>query len=135
MRIANKVLHALGATEVVYDPAKNDPTTEAEFRALEYKSPVPITWQQYQEKYESVSQTFGLRYLRGERDRRLQATDWLMTVDNTNTLANKDEWFAYRQALRDLPNNPPAFVWADGGNLDFSKMNMPVQPPIVRKSQ
>lgn len=135
MRIAHLVLVELGASRVFTDQTKDDPRTEEEFNTLDYDSKSLITWQQYQEKYETVSAKYGTRILRGERDRRLQATDWIMTVDNAQSLENLNDWIAYRQALRDLPENPPAFVWSSNGNLDFSNMDMPVQPPIIRKTQ
>jgi hypothetical protein len=42
-----------------------------------------------------------MRLLRKERDRLIAATDWWVLPDRTPT----DEQLAYRQALRDLPNN------------------------------
>ena len=134
MRIANLVLHKLGATDVYKVDTTADPTTEAEFMALEYRSPIPITWEAYQLKYNEVLQATALKQLRAERNRRIAKTDWIMTVDNVDTLANKNEWVAYRQSLRDLPEHPPAFVW-NGPELDFSKMNMPVEPPVIRITQ
>jgi len=131
MRIANKVLHALGATQVVYT-SMDDPTNADEFAQLQFVSPTPITWEQYIAKYPEISQKFGMRYLRGERDARLKNTDWVMTVDNAETLANLNDWKVYRQALRDITINPPTFVWGNNGQLDFSSMNMPVEPPILR---
>ena len=40
-----------------------------------------------------------LHYLRKERNRLLQETDWMANSDVTMT----DDWKTYRQALRDLP--------------------------------
>jgi hypothetical protein len=131
MRVANHVLHKLGATDVRKVDSTPDPQTESDFLALDYSSPVPITWADYQAKYNEVLQARAMKDLRAERNRRIAKTDWIMTVDNAETLANKADWVAYRQALRDLPENPPAFVW-DGPTLDFSKMNMPVEPPVIR---
>lgn len=42
--------------------------------------------------------------LRAERDSRLSETDWRMLSDVN---ANNTEWIAYRQALRDIPNQNP----------------------------
>ena len=129
MNVAHIVLHKLGANEVPMN--QTDPQTEEEFQSLQYTSPTPITWADYQAKYSVVLQTTALRQLRAERNRRIANTDWIMTVDNAETLANKNDWVVYRQTLRDLPENHPAFVWK-GPQLDFSKMNMPVEPPIIR---
>jgi hypothetical protein len=131
MNLAHKVLLALGARQVFKIENGPDPQTEEEFNKLEYESSNPITWQQYQEKLPEIEQKFGVRYLRQERDRLLQKTDWIMTVDNFQTLANKEEWVAYRKVLRDLPQNPPPFKWKNMV-LDFENMSLPVQPPIIR---
>ena len=40
--------------------------------------------------------------VRAERDSKLAATDWMALSDNTLTA----EWAAYRQALRDIPEQP-----------------------------
>jgi len=130
MTLAHRVLHHLGATEVVNVTENNDPTTEEEFLKLEYTSPEPITWQMYIEAYPIVENLIGMQRLRSERTKKLTKTDWIMTVDNFQTLANKDEWLAYRQALRDLPSNPPPFKWK-GTELDVDAM-FPVEPPIIR---
>jgi hypothetical protein len=129
MRVGHRVLILLGANEVPLD--QEDPQTEAEFQQLRYKSSVVISWADYQSKYNEVLQSTALKQLRAERNRRIAKTDWIMTVDSAETLANKNDWVAYRQALRDLPENPPAFVW-DGTALSFSNMNMPVEPPVIR---
>ena len=53
-----------------------------------------------------------LRLLRIERNRILQQSDWMANSDVVMT----DEWRAYRQALRDLPETQtPALD--DNGNL------------------
>lgn len=130
MHIAHKVLHELGATQVFKVTEVEDPSTEEEFNLLQYESPVPITWQQYQEKYPELEQKFGMKYIRAHRDRLLKNTDWIMTVDSFQILANKDEWVAYRQSLRDLPANPPSFKWKNG-DIDVEQM-FPTQPSIVR---
>lgn len=129
MPIAHLVLIALGANEA--QCVDSDPQTEAEFLALRYVSSTPISWDAYQAKYDEVLQATALKQLRAERNRRIARTDWIMTVDNAETLANKADWIAYRQALRDLPENPPPFVW-NGHTLAFSEMTMPIEPPILR---
>lgn len=55
-----------------------------------------------------------LRRMRGERDRRLQASDFTQMTDAPLTAAQREEWRTYRQALRDLPENTTdlaAVVW------------------------
>lgn len=131
MNVAHRVLTALGAIEVRNVDTTVDPQTKEEFERLDYLSPTPITWEDYTLKYNEILHLFAIRQLRVERNIRLAKTDWIMTVDMAASLANKEEWIAYRQALRDLPANPPVFVW-NGSNLNFSAMDMPVEPPILR---
>ena len=42
--------------------------------------------------------------LRTERNRRLAASDWTQLVDSHLSQEKKDAWAAYRQELRDLPD-------------------------------
>jgi hypothetical protein len=52
--------------------------------------------------------------LRTERNARLAATDWVALSDAHLSQDRKDAWFAYRQALRDLPDetqDPTAPEW------------------------
>jgi hypothetical protein len=133
LNLAHRVLQYLGATEVINVSENVDPTTEEEFLVLKHNSPTPITWEMYQKAYSIVEQSIGTKLLRVERDRLLAKTDWIMTADNYASLANKEEWVAYRQALRDLPTNPPAFKWKDM-TLDIESMDLPIQPPVTRVS-
>lgn len=45
--------------------------------------------------------------VRTERDRRLQASDWTQLPDVP--LATKEAWATYRQALRDITEQPDPF--------------------------
>ena len=63
------------------------------------------------------------RLLREERNRRLQATDWRATVDNT--LSN--DWKAHRQDLRDLPAQQTPKLNSDG-ELDPTSISWPPEP-------
>jgi len=83
------------------DPANSDYAQflqELENREAElvpYTPPAP-TWEQ----------------IRAQRDVLLAASDWSALPDVT--LANKQAWLDYRQALRDIPNtfsNPEDVVW------------------------
>lgn len=44
-----------------------------------------------------------MQALRDERDRLLRDTDWTQLPDAPLTAAERAEWIAYRQTLRDLP--------------------------------
>jgi hypothetical protein len=164
MRIAEQVFLKLGATQINMIDSYDDPETEEDFLKLKYISPTPITWQAYQSMYTTVEKEVIGKLLRAYRDEYLQKSDWIMTVDNFSTLRNKDEWIAYRQALRNLPANPPEIIWKttpqrirysteylkslqehiatleniglpksmQRPELDFKRMNMPKQPPVLR---
>jgi hypothetical protein len=44
--------------------------------------------------------------VRGERARRLRFSDWTQMADITTTSASRNAWRAYRQALRDITEQP-----------------------------
>ncbi|OIQ51043.1 hypothetical protein BerOc1_02988 [Pseudodesulfovibrio hydrargyri] len=46
------------------------------------------------------------RIIRAERDRLLAACDWMQLADSPLDTATKAAWAAYRQALRDVPEQP-----------------------------
>ena len=105
-------LNELGITEWVL---RGEPTTEAEFNemfrkvtgsddngsAIESSNPSDfgVTWKQASDKKTELVNAKPMADLRAERDRRLAETDWMANSDVTMS----DEWKAYRQALRDLP--------------------------------
>ncbi len=123
------ILHHLGATLVRMPDSAIDPESEDEFVQVDYESNVRYTWEQYLEAREIVKQTMGIRLIRLYRNKCLVDCDWLMTVDNVERIQNIQEWKTYRQTLRDLPANPPPFVWK-GETLDFEQMNLPSKPSI-----
>lgn len=51
--------------------------------------------------------------VRSERDQKLQASDWTQLPDVPLTEEQKQEWVTYRQALRNVTNQPDPFniVW------------------------
>jgi hypothetical protein len=54
--------------------------------------------------------------IRGKRNQMLTACDWTQVADAPLTQNEKDQWVAYRQALRDLPQtyaNWEDVVWPD----------------------
>lgn len=71
--------------------------------------PIP-TEAEFDAKYAEIATPFFMEELRVERNKRLAETDWWVLSDRTPT----DEQLAYRQALRDLPDNtedPTNPVW------------------------
>ena len=55
---------------------------------------------------------------RGERNARLEASDWTQIADNQLSDTKKAEWAAYRQALRDLP----------ASTTDYANVKFPTEP-------
>jgi len=47
---------------------------------------------------------YWMEVLRSRRNELLRACDWTILPDSSLSDAQKDEWIAYRQALRDLPS-------------------------------
>ena len=77
-----------------------------------------------------------LQYIKQLRNRLLQKSDWIMTYDNTQTLANLDDWIQYRQKLRDFFSDPEfkLIVQDDTDILDMAAMKFPPEkPPVIRK--
>jgi len=111
--IAN-ALSELGVTEWVL---RGEPTSEAEFNsmfrkvtgadangsAIESSNPADwgTTWSAVSAKRDELIAAEPMRLLRAERDRRIAETDWWASSDLTMTA----EQTAYRQALRDVPEN------------------------------
>ena len=105
------VLIYLGANKTLNTNDIYDPTTEEEFQKLEFTSPTPITWADYQTALPLVQAKVAIKQIRIYRDKLLAKSDWIMTYDNIESLANKDDWISYRQALRDAPENITEYVW------------------------
>ena len=111
--IAN-ALSELGVTEWVL---RGEPTSEAEFNsmfrkvtgadangsAIESSNPADwgTTWSAVSAKRDELIAAEPMKLLRAERDRRIAETDWWASSDLTMTA----EQTAYRQALRDVPEN------------------------------
>ena len=62
-----------------------------------------VTWTQVQAKITELEAAKPLRLLRLERNRLLQETDWIATIDYPGSPQVQNLWLDYRQALRDLP--------------------------------
>jgi hypothetical protein len=127
-------LMKLGACSISGTP-DIDPTTEEEFLQIRYEpADLAISWEAYKAEHARQVEKRKVIQLRMFRDRLLQKSDWVMTQDVFDTLENKAEWVAYRQALRDLPSTLTEYVWNSGHEgLDFTRMNIPVAPPVTRK--
>ena len=67
--------------------------------------------------------------LRLERNRLLQQSDWVALSDAHLSQDKKDAWFAYRQALRDLPDELANTVPEGAGPPDL--FEWPLDPTVV----
>jgi hypothetical protein len=84
---------------------------------------VLITWQQIQQYKNAALSSFALDLLRIERNKLLAQTDWWAVPDRTMT----QQQIAYRQALRDLPDNSTPTL-TERSELDKSSVTWPVKP-------
>lgn len=116
------------------DPSWLEPQNETEFTNLldsintlnssNPEFPINMTWNGYSIWLKYTLNLESMDKLRNTRNQLLTSTDWLLTYDNVQSLANLDDWVKYRQALRDIFKNVS----------DISSLQMPVQPPILRKT-
>lgn len=81
------------------------------------------TLEQVNAKIAELQAAEPMRLLRIERDRLIAETDWWVLPDRTPT----DEQLAYRQALRDLPDNSTP-VLDNTTRLGISGVTWPTKP-------
>jgi hypothetical protein len=70
--------------------------------------------EEFEAKLQELIDAQPLKDLRAERDRRLQAADWVAVKAFTTSTPVPQEWLDYMQALRDLPattEDPKNPVW------------------------
>jgi hypothetical protein len=96
---------------------------EDEHRNAVYGDTQLVTWQQVVEYATEAEQQWKMNLLRRERDKLLAETDWMAVSDRTMT----QQQIAYRQALRDLPDNSTPTLTTTG-ELDKSSVTWPVKP-------
>jgi len=68
-----------------------------------------------------------MRLLRLERNKRLTACDWIITMHKELGTNIPAAWKTYRQALRDLPSNSNPKL-DDNNDLDMSSVVWPTKP-------
>jgi len=133
-----KILNDLGLTEW---SLSGEPTNENEFNQMFSKvvgiddhgssimshnpDDFGVTWEQIQSKITELEAAEPLRLLRQERDRKLTEVDWWTSraLDGTPLTT---EQTAYRQALRDLPENSANVAIDENGTL--INVEWPVKP-------
>ena len=99
--------------------------TDEDYKQLQWLSPdIPKpTRAQVEAKIAELKAAEPMRLLRIERDRLIAETDWWVLPDRTPT----DEQLAYRQALRDLPDNSTP-VLDNTTRLGISGVTWPTKP-------
>ena len=85
---------------------------------------VLINWRDYVNAENALNYKNRLKILKEMRGIALKNSDWVLTYDNVQTLANLDEWVTYRQVLRDLFSNMS----------DINTIKIPLEPLVIRKS-
>ena len=100
--------------------------------------PFTATYEEYTSYVEKMPPKINqsLSMLKERRKILLQASDWLMTYDNIQTLANLDDWIQYRQKLRDFFSDPDfkLILMPNTEYPDMAAMNFPPpMPGILRK--
>lgn len=128
MLLIAAILNTIGVTYVA-SKQTNDPETEEEFRT---NFTCDATWEQYVAARDVYLRERGLRLIRRHRDKLLIESDWIESSYNQSSLANLNEWNAYRQCLRDLPSQIDALKWKNG-EPDFTSLNIPPLPQTLRK--
>ena len=96
-----------------------------DYNQLQWNSPdIPKpTRAQVEAKIAELKAAEPMRLLRVERDRLIAETDWWVLPDRTPT----SEQLAYRQALRDLPDNSSP-VLDPTSRIGISGVSWPVKP-------
>ena len=85
-----------------------------------YESEKP-TWEKFISEYDTQEALYAMELTRKERNKLLNETDWMANSD----VQMSEDWKAYRQALRDVPNNnTPAF----NENEDIINVTWPTKP-------
>ena len=74
-----------------------------------------ITTEEFKLKYDEIEKDYSINKLRIERNVLLAESDWTQVLDVS--LSNMDEWKAYRQVLRDLPQTQPNITTDLAGNI------------------
>lgn len=95
-----------GDGEQVIEGVANDATQMVVDHEVVDRPPTPPP------SHDELNQT-ALEDLRIQRDKRLFSSDYTQFPDSPLSETKKTEWVAYRQALRDLPQNNPDITSTD----------------------
>lgn len=146
----NNFIHSKGIDTFYYDSNIPSPTSEEDFNSLltlvnesnklNPAFPLKATFEEFSTwliaNPPRPSPNSTLMMLKQIRNNLLQQSDWLLTYDNSQTLANLNDWINYRQKLRDFFSNPNfSLILIQGTDIpDMAAMNFPPpMPPVIRK--
>lgn len=117
-------MNIIKALEVL-SPGAEWSFSDNDYNTLEWYSPdIPKpTRAQVEAKIAELKAAEPMRLLRVERDRLIAETDWWVLPDRTPT----SEQLAYRQALRDLPDNSSPVLDLTS-RIGISGVSWPVKP-------
>ena len=135
MSLVGCVLHTFGVNSVGFSSMDEPQSMQELLEKFVFEMPTPpFTWEEYCAKRDEVRLSRAILYIRIKREKELAATDWVETPRNQETLANLDEWLAYRQALRDVPNNLTlSDVTWHHGRLTCPPFDSLTRPSVIRK--
>lgn len=135
MSLVGCVLNKFGVNSVGVSSMDEPQSMQELLEKVTFEMPTPpFTWEEYCAKRDEVRLSRAILYIRIKREKELAATDWVETPRNQETLANLDEWLAYRQALRDVPNNLTlSDVTWHHGKLTCPPFDSLKRPSVVRK--
>ena len=104
----------LNQTKSKYDHVPHYETMDASGLPI-FPAGSSITTEEFKIKFDEVLKEYPLNTLREQRNILLKESDWVMVSDYNPP--NKDEWVAYRQVLRDLPQTQQNITTDVAGNL------------------
>ena len=103
-----------GQTNLSFGEIPHYPTQDASGLPI-FPEGCSITTEEFKLKYDEIEKDYSINKLRIERNVLLAESDWTQVLDVS--LSNMDEWKAYRQVLRDLPQTQPNITTDLAGNI------------------
>jgi len=109
-----KYYDIFGQTQISFKEIPHYETLDASGMPI-FPEGCSITTEEFKIRYDEVEKDYSINKLRIERNILLAESDWTQVLDVS--LSNMDEWKAYRQVLRDLPQTQPNITTDLAGNI------------------
>tara|TARA_R110000803_G_scaffold44175_1_gene93623 strand:- start:52 stop:420 length:369 start_codon:yes stop_codon:yes gene_type:complete len=109
-----KYYDIFGQTQISFKETPHYETLDASGMPI-FPEGCSITTEEFKTRFDEVEKDYSINKLRIERNVLLKDCDWVMVTDYNPP--NKDEWKAYRQVLRDLPQTQPNITTDLAGNI------------------